>query len=312
MEQRAGGGTARGLRALLVVSFSTLSGCASFISDILVEAPNRGEGALLPSSPLDDSPVSARVRGLQVEIDDPRATLCLWAVEPPSCPEAAPLLPVLLLHGWHKDHSEVLDLGLELSQAGHRVIFADLRGHGSSSGEWTTYGVVESRDLARVLDELQAQHLIGGSIGLVGMSFGAATSLQLAAFDARVESVVALGSFASFRDVVHDQLPLFLGALAWFIPDGTIDEAVDLAGARGGFDPAAASPERVIARTEARILLIHGRDDWLVPLEHAQRNLAASGGRAELLVLEDVGHAFLLGSRLEPIVKACSAWFSDS
>ena len=34
-------------------------------------------------------------------------------------------------------------------------MLVDLRGHGGSSGRWLTYGVVESRDLSQLIDQLE-------------------------------------------------------------------------------------------------------------------------------------------------------------
>jgi dipeptidyl aminopeptidase/acylaminoacyl peptidase len=186
----------------------------------------------------------------------------------------------------------MLGMGRMLAHAGYRVVLIDHRGHGRSSGDWMTYGAVESRDLVQVLDALTAQGLAGEAIGVLGFSYGGAIAIQLAAVDPRVRAVIAVAAFASLEEVVPVYVRRFFPA--WIIPDGRIADAVEQAGAIAGFDPADASPIDAIARTAAHVLLIHGREDAKIPFSHSERMQAATGERALLVLVDGEGHDSLL------------------
>ena len=55
-----------------------------------------------------------------------------------------------------------------LAFAGYRVALVDLRGHGRSTGEYLTYGVREAQDVSQVIDAMEQQQLIAGTIGVFG------------------------------------------------------------------------------------------------------------------------------------------------
>ena len=48
--------------------------------------------------------------------------------------------------------------------------------------------------------------------------------------------------------------------------------------------------DRLIAAVTSPVLILHGRDDALIPVAHAQALVAASGGRAALLPVDGAGH----------------------
>src|SRR5262249_21723795 len=127
-------------------------------------------------------------------------------------PTTSPIIPratIFILHGIddEKDLGPYLLFREMLTHKGYRVVQIDFRGHGGSTGQWITYGGVESHDLVQVLDELERQKLIAGEVGAVGISYGAACAIQWAAIDPRIKAIVAIEPFCDLRDVAHDAAP---------------------------------------------------------------------------------------------------------
>jgi pimeloyl-ACP methyl ester carboxylesterase len=208
---------------------------------------------------------------------------------------------VFLLHGIRSDKTRMRAWGQMLAEAGFRAVLVDLRGHGRSTGDWLSYGVVESRDLVQALDALEARGLRVGSVGVMGISYGAATAIEWAGKDPRISAVVAVAPFASLRAVVPGYAPLPL-------PEAFVNGAIDMAGRQGGFDPDDASPVLAIAHTRARVLLIHGEDDGRIPPWHSERIFAAGKDHAELVLVPGAGHQSIAD---DPVVSArAPEWFT--
>jgi len=276
------------LGILLGVLSSVTVGCQPFqhlAASAIVDAPNRGA---LPKAPLQGE--------IPVAVGPPSATLSVEIVD-----EKTPRATVFVLHGIRADRRSVRQWGHMLADAGFRAVLVDLRGHGRSTGDWLSYGVVESRDLAQVLDALEACGLRIGSVGVMGLSYGAAIAIEWAGIDPRIEAVVAIAPFASLRDVVPEYAPAFLSS-------SFVSGAIDMAGRQGDFDPDEASPLLAMGRTQVPVLLIHGRDDHRIPARHSQRLFAARAEHTELLLVPGAGHLSIAD---DPVVRErAPAWFA--
>jgi pimeloyl-ACP methyl ester carboxylesterase len=76
----------------------------------------------------------------------------------------------------------------------------DLRGHGLSTGDRIFFGLQETNDLSRLLDELQRNGQLAEPVAAIGESYGAALSLRWKTVDPRVQSVVAIAPYASLSN----------------------------------------------------------------------------------------------------------------
>ena len=94
---------------------------------------------------------------------------------------------VVLVHGFRTNKSGILHYGAGLHDEYNLVAF-DLRNSGRSTGNRTSAGVLEQRDLRAIIDWLERtkrpEH-----VGVLGNSLGAATTLAEAVGDDRVEAV---------------------------------------------------------------------------------------------------------------------------
>jgi pimeloyl-ACP methyl ester carboxylesterase len=233
--------------------------------------------------------------------------------KPTTAPATQPLVTkgtVFLLHGIadRKEFGPYMIYREILTHDGYRVVQVDLRGHGRSTGDFISFGVIESRDLVQVLDALDAQGKIIGPVGVLGVSYGASVAIEWAAIDPRVRAIVALEPFTTFRQVSHDAAPVTLGLKRFFFSKSDIDKAVNLAGKLADFNPDEADAVRAIQETRAAVLLIHSRADQLIPYAHSERLYDAATGDRRLLLLDRASHFDMWIMHLETISTATLEW----
>lgn len=190
-----------------------------------------------------------------------------------------------------------------LSRLGFDVVAYDARAHGSSGGEYSTYGFYEKRDLQRVLDQLGID-----SATVIGHSLGAAIALQAAAIDPRIRAVVAASTFSDLRTVATER--------AFYFPSWSIEPAFKRAESVGEFAVDEVSPVLAAARITVPVLLIHGENDQDTNKAHSERVFAELRGPKELLIAKDAGHNDVLSSRvwtdIERWLTALPLWQSPS
>jgi len=264
----------------------------------IVDADNHGRPAEPPITP-----APGRCGGAinLFAVGPPAATLSVrWDEARPGPPHAT----VLVLHGIHDRKESMLGWANRLVAAGYRVFRVDSRGHGHSSGDWLTYGVQESRDLSRLLDALDTCGLIVGPVGVMGVSYGAATAIEWAAIEPRVKAVVAVAPFASLREVVPLYFRRMFPRASRLVPSWLLNAVIARAGRLGGFDPDQASPRAAITRTHAPILLIHGRADRHIPLAHSEALHAAAPARSELVAIDGEDHLSITDDRTGGLWRA--------
>jgi pimeloyl-ACP methyl ester carboxylesterase len=288
------------LAAGMVGALAAAASAETWLAYAVVSAPNLGSTI----DPADD-PAPAQLtalgvdRHLRVEVGPPSASLSAWIIEPeipdaePSPQSPADIATVLVLHGIRDGKASMLSMGIKLSQSGFRAAVVDLRGHGRSSGDYLTYGVVEARDLSQLIDALVAQGLAADRLGVLAPSYGGAAAIQLSVIDPRVRAVVAAATFTSLEEIVPVYVRRF--APAWLVPDSVIKLGLKKAGRIASFDPARADNRRAIAATRSKVLLIHSRTDEKIPYHHSQILHRAAGERASLTLLPDGDHNSILG-----------------
>jgi pimeloyl-ACP methyl ester carboxylesterase len=105
---------------------------------------------------------------------------------------------IILNHGYGKNRSELLNLGIKLREAGYHVLLPDLRGHGASPVPWTSLGEYEREDLLAAISFLKAKRdnqgfpLVDGErIGVYGVSLGGHVAALAAAQDPTIRVVIA-------------------------------------------------------------------------------------------------------------------------
>ena len=174
-------------------------------------------------------------------------------------------------------------------EMGHNVLLVDQRANGASGGETITFGIRERYDVLDWIDYALKRFGAEVSIGLYGVSMGAATVLMAAGMPElpdNVRGVVADCPYSSpeaiIRKVAREDMHL---------PAGLMMPLVRIA-ARviGGFSLSADSPVEAVRRAKIPILIVHGEDDRFVPCSMSREIYAANPDRVQLETFPGAGH----------------------
>jgi uncharacterized protein len=202
---------------------------------------------------------------------------------------------VLLYHGISDNRTGNLAHAEFLLTNRYSVVMMDSRAHGRSGGEIATYGWEERNDTRAIVNALYASESVRHLYAL-GVSMGAAIALQSAAFEPRMEAVVAEDPFANLREVTYDYAGLEFSPLlgkTLFRPASMT--ALHQVKKTGGFDPDEVSPEKAVRIRAFPMLLICGTEDHRIPCRHAEAIYKAATGPKELWIAQGAGHAAALG-----------------
>lgn len=186
-------------------------------------------------------------------------------------PERAPVL--VAIHGWGGNADSLLPLAEPLDRAGYAVVLFDARCHGDSDEDDFASLPRFAEDLEAVLDALRGEPLIDARrIAVFGHSVGAGAAMLAASRRADIVAVVSLSAFAHPAEMMHRWLAGKGIRSSWVL-------AVLLAYVQRviGFRFDDIAPLRVITRSSCPIMLVHGEDDAMVPVEDARRLFRAAG-----------------------------------
>lgn len=187
---------------------------------------------------------------------------------------------MILIHDIHRSKASMLLLGGRLADMGYDVVLPDLRTHGTSTGEFFTYGVNETRDLKVIMDELLREDSVDDKIIAVGVGLGGSIAIQYAALDPHCAGVVAFQPYAD--------LPSTLRKMSTFalLSDNDLAQVIALAGNIAKFDPAKASTVDAAARLSCPLLVIQRRGDLGYSAAQADSVYDAAGGAKELVEIQ--------------------------
>jgi uncharacterized protein len=196
---------------------------------------------------------------------------------------------VVIVHGWGSNKSAMLDRAAILHDA-YNLLIVDLRNHGQSEAAATTQGIREADDVKAAVDWLETTKA-PDIIAMVGVSMGAATTLNAADDDLRIDAIVIEATHATMANAAQARLevagyPLSVPG-SWAILLGTL--------IRTGEDVSSADAVQAIERLDERpVLIISGGRDDAIGKSDAQDLLQAAreaGSPAVLHVCDDAGHA---------------------
>lgn len=208
---------------------------------------------------------------------------------------------VVHLHGNAANISNHLPFVAWLPPAGYHVLTIDYRGYGDSQGVPSLDGLVE--DALAALTYAAAQPESEGlPIYVIGQSLGGATAIRALAqtfpAHARVCALVADSAFAGYRQIAQEASR----QSAWLSGLASLGK-YDLPGAEQ-------DPERAIGRIGVPVLLLHGKNDVVVPFHHAGQLLAAAAEPKALVTIE--GGAHVDGLTRPPVQSRVLAFLAAS
>ncbi len=118
-----------------------------------------------------------------------------WSVPVPKC-------TVILVHGSQSNKTGMAYTAARLLPQGFSVLVLDVRAHGESGGDYSTFGYKEALDVEAAVRWVRA-HASGDRIALLGYSSGAVAVLLAAARTPGLAAVIADSAYLDTTDVLR-------------------------------------------------------------------------------------------------------------
>ncbi len=180
---------------------------------------------------------------------------------------------ILYFHGNGEIASDYDGIAPFYHQQGINLVVADYRGYGASSGTPTFSSLVEDAHpvFRSVQNELAAREL-GTDLWIMGRSMGSIPALELAAANPEAFNglIIESGFACPVRLISHLGLPANIE----------------------GLDQVKEASEHKVSRVSLPVLLLHGEEDRLVPLEEAEylEQKLINSPDLELISIPRAGH----------------------
>ncbi|HSS44760.1 MAG TPA: alpha/beta hydrolase, partial [Thermoanaerobaculia bacterium] len=187
---------------------------------------------------------------------------------------------ILFLHGKGGNAAEWQPDALRALRLGYNVLLPDLRGHRPSGGSLVTYGFLEKEDLANCLNASRERFGLDPTrLGLHGCSAGSTVALEFAADNVSVRALWLESPYAEPGAMARHYLSLATGLPPWFLgltarwavrhAIARVRRELALGKTEKGLDRV--DPLAAVARVRARVCLVYGEEDELVPPPFAER-----------------------------------------
>jgi fermentation-respiration switch protein FrsA (DUF1100 family) len=196
-------------------------------------------------------------------------------------PGSAPVCAtVLFLHGNAENISTHIGSVYWLPARGFNVLLLDYRGYGASSGTPSFAGI--QADIEAAVRYLLGRTDVGRRrIVVFGQSLGAAAAIYYVAHSAHrtaIRALIAESAFSGYAEIAREKMASFW--LTWpfqWVPQLTVPTRYDPLAAVGGVSP-------------IPLLIVHGEQDRIIPVEHGERLYAAAREPKELWRVAGAGH----------------------
>ena len=199
---------------------------------------------------------------------------------------------LIFLHGFTENRLVGLNyLNLYLN-SGFNLLLVDSRAHGESGGDSVTWGVYEKYDLDQWVDWVRNK-FPHGSIGIHGISMGAATALlhaEMNESNKRVQFYVADSSYSDLNTLLALQMEQRLQLPGNISPQVLLPYINAVAYLKSRFTFDQASPLRAVRNVTTPILYIHGEADKLVPASMSQDLYLATKGPCQINTFPSADH----------------------
>ncbi len=217
---------------------------------------------------------------------------------------------VILLHGHTGTRWGILKYAPLFWKRGCSLFAYDARHHGESNGDYGTFGYYEKTDLDRAVDYFsEISGIPEEQIGVLGESYGAATSIQLADVRKELAFVIAESSYKDMRSVIEKRAVELYGFPILIVSP----IAFQIAEIKAKFHVSETAPVRSAAKAEFPILLIHSKTDELTPYEHSVEIFEAIPGNRKSIFITEWGapHSRSINTNYAEVEKKVDAFVKE-
>lgn len=194
---------------------------------------------------------------------------------------------IILMHGWGRNVGKLMPYIKNLHGKGFNLLAFDSRNHGSSDTDDFSSMVKFAEDISASIDFIENKPSAQkGSAYIIGLSIGGAASIYAASSDTRIKKIITIGAPSNPADVMA------LHMRKKHIPQPIIWLAFEFLQYKIGKRFTEISAAKNISETTAKVLLIHGNIDKVVPFSQGELLLnAANPEQAELWEIKGKGHS---------------------
>lgn len=173
----------------------------------------------------------------------------------------------LMVHGYRGTPCRDFSGGAhEMIKNGYNVVLIEHRGHGTSKGHTITFGIKEKEDVKAWIDYIRKHFGEDKKLILIGISMGAATSLFVSDYLKENDKIIADCPYTTTKEILLSSIKAKGFNTKIFYP---LVNLTILLFAHVSLNKLSA--DNHIANSKAKILIIHGEDDTLVPYKLSYR-----------------------------------------
>ncbi len=192
---------------------------------------------------------------------------------------------IILSHGYTDNRMGSLKYVKMYMELGFNCIIYDLRGHGENASTFTSYGVLEAKDLVNLIKDTRERYPDLEALGLHGESLGAATTLTSLKYEPEVDFVVADCGFSDIENVLRN------GYKSVGVPEALFDIANFGSKIRYHYALKDMRPIESLSTNQIPILFIHGAEDNFILPKNSEDMQKTTAGYSEIYLIPEAGHA---------------------
>lgn len=197
---------------------------------------------------------------------------------------------ILLLPGIGMPKSALLPYANYYASHGVRSILIDLQGQGDSGGRTIGLLKMDVSDLRNLIGQMESNHLISGNCGVLGLSYGAAVALDLAAFEPKITLVISVAPFSQVGEALKKFIASYDSELTRNVSVNEWSQILNRVSALAGVKLASWSPWRTVGLIKAFVFYIGGERDPISP-PNTIRRLAKLTTRKNFIIVSNKGHS---------------------
>lgn len=198
---------------------------------------------------------------------------------------------IIYSHGYHSNYRFDFSLGFkEFYDRGYSILFIEQRGHQSSKGRYTTFGLKERYDLQKWIEYVDKRYSGKAKIVLCGISMGAATvlyTLGLKLPNSVVGAICDCGfdkPFNVIRYGVKKRAKICTKFLTELVNLGSIITT--------GESFKSLDSKDTLKDNKLPVFIIHGTKDSICPIEMGDNNYKYTNGLGIYARVENADHGF--------------------